>query len=109
MKVLANKVLAFNNGELNSKGELVEYKTKVGFCELPDWVAQTEYFKLATLDGSIKAFESTTDKAMEEAKKKDEEIERLKAEIEALKGVKTVKTEEVKEIEEEVTAKKPKK
>ena len=82
IKVLADKVLAFDRGEKDGDGQVVRVTTKIGFCELPDWVAETDYFKLATLDGSVKSFISSRD---DEAVLKDQEkAAALKAEIAAL-------------------------
>jgi hypothetical protein len=85
MKVLANKVLEFSNG-------IDTAITEIGFCSLPDWVADTDYFKMAVIDGSVKGFESSSDKSMEEVLKKEEnyqkQIEELKAELDTLKASK---------------------
>jgi len=82
IKVLANKVLAFDQGEKNREGQVVSVKTNIGFCELPDWVAETDYFKAATLDGSLKAFTSPGEP--EAVLKEQEKLAALKAEIAAL-------------------------
>ena len=54
LRVLADKVLKFDRGERNTKGELVVVKTQIGFCQLPEWVEGTDFFKLAVKDGCIK-------------------------------------------------------
>ena len=54
IKVLADKILAFDRGERTSTGKLIVEKTKIGFCSLEDWVAGTDYYKMAVADGSIK-------------------------------------------------------
>jgi hypothetical protein len=74
IKCLANRALEFSNG-------VDKAATKVGFCELPDWAAKTPYFKAALLDGSIKAFESNSDKANEDLLKDEEKAAKLKEEI----------------------------
>jgi len=82
VKVLANKVLAFDRGEKDRDGRLVTEKTKIGFCELPDWVAGTDYFKAAVADGSIKEFTSASES--ETVLKEMEKLEAIKAEIATL-------------------------
>ena len=82
IKVLADKVLAFDRGELNRDGQVVTERTKIGFCELPDWVAETDYFKAATADGSLKAFTSPGES--EAVLKEQEKLAAIKAEIAAL-------------------------
>lgn len=83
IKVLANKVFGFSRGERDTKGKLTREKTKIGFCELPDWVASTDLFKLAVKDKSIQPVESTY--KSEETVKQNEELEKLRAEVLALK------------------------
>lgn len=82
IKVLADKVLGFHNGDLDSKGNLIIVKTKIGFCELPDWVAETDYFKAATKDGSLRPFESAN--SSEAVLKEQEKLQALRDEIKAL-------------------------
>lgn len=82
IKVLADKVLAFDRGEKNGDGQVVTVKTNIGFCELPDWVAETDYFKAATKDGSLKAFTSPGES--ENVLKEQERLAAIKAEIKAL-------------------------
>lgn len=82
IKVLADKVLAFDRGELNRDGQVVTERTKIGFCELSDWVAETDYFKAATADGSLKAFTSPGES--EAVLKEQEKLAAIKAEIAAL-------------------------
>ena len=82
IKVLADKVLAFDRGEKNGDGQVVSVKTNIGFCELPDWVAETDYFKAATKDGSLKAF--TQPGEPEAVLKQQEKLAALKAEVAAL-------------------------
>ena len=60
IKVLADKVLQFDRGEKTSEGKLIVEKTKIGFCSLPDWVGETEYYQLAVKEGSIKPISSDT-------------------------------------------------
>jgi hypothetical protein len=79
VKVFTNKALEFSNGtEKHSVG--------VGFGTAPDWIVETDFYKLALLDGSIKTFDSALDKSMEQILKDDEEKAALKAEIEKLKA-----------------------
>lgn len=61
IKVLADKCLAFDRGEKDKHGALIQSKTKIGFNELPDWVEHTAYFKAAVKEGSLKPFKSSTD------------------------------------------------
>jgi len=82
IKVLANKVLAFSQGEKDSKGNLIREKTKVGFCELPDWVQEDLYFKAAVRDKSILAVGSSSES--ETVLKEMEKLEALRSEIAAL-------------------------
>jgi|GEM_PF-6565358 hypothetical protein len=82
IKVLADKVLAFDRGELDRNGILVTVRTKIGFNELPDWVGQTDFFKAAQNDGSLKAFTSSADS--EEVLKAQEKLAALKDEIKSL-------------------------
>jgi hypothetical protein len=82
IKVLADKVLAFDRGEKDREGQLVRVKTNIGFCELPDWVAQTDYFKAATADGSLKAFTSPGES--EAVLKEQEKLAAIKAEVAAM-------------------------
>ena len=79
IKILANKVLAFDRGERDKEGQLIKEKTKIGFCELPGWVAETDYFKLAVSDGSIKSFTSSSED--ETVLKGQERLAAIKAEI----------------------------
>jgi hypothetical protein len=77
IKCLANRALEFSNG-------VDKATTKVGFCELPDWAGKTPYFRAAILDGSIKAFDSNTDKANEDLLKDEERAAKLREEIAGL-------------------------
>ena len=77
IKVLANALLEFANGE-------EKVKTSIGFCTLPDWVAETQYYKTAVLYGQINPVEDSSPKAQEEMLKQQENIEALKAEAKAL-------------------------
>ena len=82
IKVLADKVLGFHNGELDKNGNLVIHKTKIGFCELPDWVEETQYYKAAINDGSLKPFQNSA--SDEEVLKEQEKLQALRDEIKAL-------------------------
>jgi hypothetical protein len=98
IRVLADKVLGFDNGEKDSHGNLKIHKTKIGFCELPDWVAKNEYYKKAIKDGSLKPFEKSSQS--EEVLKGQEKLEALRQEIKALEEKK-----ELLKTSEEVIAK----
>jgi hypothetical protein len=82
IKVLADKVLGFHNGDLDGNGNLIIHKTKLGFCELPDWVAKTDYYKLAIKDGSLRPFENSA--SSEDVLKEQEKLQALKDEIKSL-------------------------
>ena len=82
IKVLADKVLGFHNGDRDKNGNLIVHKTKIGFCELPDWVEKTHYFQAAVKDGSIKPFEAP--KESEKVLKELERLQAIKDEIKAL-------------------------
>lgn len=81
IKVLADKVLGFHNGDKDQKGNLIIYKTKIGFCELPDWVQKTNYYKAAIKDGSLKPFQNAT--SSEDVLKEQEKLQALRDEIKA--------------------------
>lgn len=82
IKVLADKVLGFHNGELDKHGNLILHKTKIGFCELPDWVEKTDYYKMAIADGSLKPFKASA--SSEEVLKEQEKLQAIKDEIKAM-------------------------
>ena len=68
IKALASQTLAFSDGQ-------TEVVAHLGFCELPDWVGDTDLFKAAVADGSLKPFGSSGEseailKEVEEADKK---------------------------------------
>lgn len=102
IKVLADKVLGFHNGEKDSHGNLIIHKTKIGFCELPDWVEKTKYYKAAIKDGSLKPFKNSM--YSEEVLKEQEKLQALREEIKALEEKK-----ELLKTPEEVIAKAAKK
>jgi hypothetical protein len=83
IRCLANRALEFTDGKDKAA-------TKIGFCELPDWAGKTPYFKAALLDGSIKSFESNTDKANEDLLKDEERAAKLKEEIAELEKKKAL-------------------
>lgn len=94
IKVLADAVLAFDRGERDRDGRLIRVKTKIGFSELPDWVEDTEYFKMAVASGVLKPFNSS-------AESRDmERHEALKKEIAALEEKKASLQSEDDSIEE---------
>lgn len=82
IKVLADKVLGFHNGDKDKKGNLIIHKTKIGFCELPDWVKKTKYYKDAIADGSLKPFQNAT--SSEDVLKEQEKLKALRDEIKSL-------------------------
>lgn len=82
IKVLADKVLGFSNGDRDKNGALVIVKTKIGFCELPDWVTKDKYYELATKDGSLKPYNSSGES--EDVLKAQEKLQALQDEIKAL-------------------------
>jgi hypothetical protein len=82
LKLLANKILAFTQGEKDAKGQLIKEKTKIGFCTLPNWVENDDYYKMAVRDGSIKPFISSADD--ENVLKAQERLASLQDEIKAL-------------------------
>jgi hypothetical protein len=77
IKALANRVMEFENG-------LEIAKTTIGFCELPNWVAQTAYYKMGVVDGSIKPFDTTSSKVQEDILKEEELLQTLRNERTAL-------------------------
>ena len=81
VKVLANKILAFDQGEKDANGVLKTVRTNIGFCELPNWAAETDYFKLAESDGSITSFTSPGEP--ETVLKEQEKLAAIRAEIKA--------------------------
>jgi len=82
VKVLADKILGFHNGDVDKNGNLIIHKTKIGFCELPDWVEETNYYKAAITDGSLKPFQNSA--SSEEVLKEQEKLQAIKDEIKAL-------------------------
>jgi hypothetical protein len=86
MKVFSNRTFLFRADNDN-----LTHVVKPGFGSAPDWVEKTELYQAAIADGSIKPFESSSDKAMEQVLKDEEKaayerkIADLQAEIEALK------------------------
>ncbi len=110
IKVLANKTLYFDRGEKDKHGQLVRVRTKVGdFCELPDWVGETDYFKAAIKDKSLQAFNSSSEsganeKLFEEKQALLDEIRQLKEDRDLLAGKqpdKEVEKEPVKKVSKE--------
>ena len=60
VKVLSNRVLAFDGNDRDAKGNIIRVKTVIGFCTLPDWVAETDYFKAAIKDKSLQLVSTET-------------------------------------------------
>jgi hypothetical protein len=100
IKVLANKTLYFDRGEKDKHGQLVRVKTKVGdFCELPEWVGETDYFKAAIKDKSLQAFNSSSESGVnerlfEEKQALIDEIRQLKEDKDLMSGKQSAKKEE---------------
>lgn len=82
VKVLADKILGFHNGDLDKNGNLIIHKTKIGFCELPDWVKKDKYYKAAITDGSLKPFQNSA--SSEEILKEQEKLQAIRDEIKSL-------------------------
>lgn len=82
IKVLADKVLAFDRGEHDRNGVLIQERTKIGFNTLPAWVEKTDLYKAAVADGSLKSFNSSADS--EAVLKEQEKLAALRDEIKAL-------------------------
>lgn len=78
INLLADRVLEFERDRARTETA----KTSIGFCSLPDWVAETDYFQLAKKAGIIKPFEGSSDKAMENVLKEKEYQDKIK-ELEA--------------------------
>jgi hypothetical protein len=83
MKVFANKTLSFDRGEIDKHGQLIRVSTKVGFCALPDWVADHPYFKMAIADKSIQTYSGAGEN--EDVLKLNEKIQALEEENRRLK------------------------
>lgn len=93
IKVLANKSMAFERGEKDKHGQLVRVKTTIGFCELPDWVAKTEFYKMGIADGSLQTFTASSES--EEILKLSEKKAALQLEIRALEEKKELVTPKI--------------
>jgi hypothetical protein len=105
IKVLADKVLGFHNGDRDKNGNLIIHKTKIGFCELPDWVEKTPYFQAAIKDGSLKPFQSSSQS--EEVLKEQEKLQALRDEIKELEEKRDLLNTQ-KEVEEKLKGTKTK-
>ncbi len=81
IKVLADRCLSFDRGEKDNSGRLITAKTTIGFCELPDWVADDDYFKMAKKAGILKPF--TASGESEAVLKESERLAAIRAEIKA--------------------------
>ena len=106
IKVLSDKILGFHNGDLDKNGNLVIHKTKIGFCELPDWVEKTNYYKAAIIDGSLKPFQNSA--SSEEVLKEQEKLQALRDEIKALEEKKDLLNTPAEIIEKATKDSKPK-
>ena len=113
MKIFSNKTFLFR-----ADNDKLTHVVKPGFGSAPDWVEKTELYHDAVADGSIKPFESTSDKAMEQVLKDEEKAEyerkiaRLEAELAEMRNGATVEIEpeevgSIDEIMPEVPEKKP--
>ena len=76
IRCLAEQKLEFSNGTEKAQ-------TKLGFCELPNWVGETPYFQAAERQGLIRAFEGNNPQTSEEVLKAAEQLAAIKAEIKA--------------------------
>jgi vacuolar-type H+-ATPase subunit I/STV1 len=86
IKLLSNATLAFDRGEKDAQGNLIQAITKVGFCEVPDWAAENDYFKKAVSANVISVVNaSVSDDA---AAKAVNRVTELEAEVAALKAEK---------------------
>lgn len=106
IKVLADKILGFHNGDVDKNGNLIIHKTKIGFCELPDWVEETPYFKMAIKDGSLKPFQQSSQS--EEVLKEQEKLQALKDEIKSLEEKRDILNTPAEIIEKAAKDSKPK-
>jgi hypothetical protein len=102
IKVLANKVLAFDRNEKTKTGELIQEKTKIGFCSLPDWVGETDYFKLAVGDKSLSVVSMDTSVTDQQ---KIADLEKEVADLKSQQDVAVVTQADVDEQETVVEAK----
>lgn len=97
IKLLANRVLEFHgpNGE--------KEKTKIGFCELPNWVGETPLYKLAVAGGEISVFDKGEDEnAVKLQENKTALLDEIKGLEEKLEQVKTKGDEKVQGIKDEI-------
>ena len=90
IRVLADQVMSFSSGEKDARGTDISVKTKLGFCELPDWVAEHHYFKAGVAAKVLRIVgsgESSEDviKAQEKKEELQAEIAELETKKEALK------------------------
>jgi len=83
IKVFSDKIFRFSNGERDEQGHIKSWTTKIGFCELPDWVVDTLMWKLATKEKSLRVV--NFGEKDEGLVKMHEELESLRAENLALK------------------------
>lgn len=83
MKVLADRVMAFDRGERDHRGELIIHTTKIGFCDLPDWVVSHPYFKMGVADKIIRTVGDVSDS--EAVLKESEKLAVIREEIRAAK------------------------
>jgi hypothetical protein len=88
IKVLANRVVNFEDGEVDRHGQKVRVSTAIGFCELPDWVEKTPYYKMAIKDGVLQTFTASSES--EQVQKLNEQAEALKKEIRMLEEQKAL-------------------
>ena len=93
IRVLADQVMAFSRGEKDAQGTDISVKTKLGFCELPDWVGEHHYFKSGVAAKVLHVVGSG--ESAEEVLKSQEKKAELEAEIADLEAKKeSLKTPE---------------
>lgn len=103
IKVLADKTFRFTNGLRDAKGHLISYTTKIGFCDLPDWVEGTDLYRDAVKENSLHPV--TAGVKSEDTQKFSEEIADLKHQIEVLQQEKELRKLKL-DVNEEENAKK---
>ena len=99
IKFLSDRCLSFNRGERDAKGTLITADAKIGFNELPDWVAGDPYYEICVKHNLIKPFAESsksedTQKDMEAAQALREEIRALEEKRDMLKTQAGAKTPE---------------
>jgi hypothetical protein len=102
IRCLANSAMEFTHPD-NAE---IKAATKIGFCELPAWVKNDDYFKMGIVAGQIKPFEGSSDKTIEETNADMVKAAELKDEIKALEekldGVQLSGNDKVKALKQEI-------